>query len=143
MGADFIGGFVPVSRTRDEALTALRGMSDEAILNAIYNTHLDPEFTNEDFFVWDDDDNGIVGINREVFMPELEGVVNITYDIAEDKHRLASWVKHDDITFVIAGGASWGDTPEFVDEVSLCYFLGVTYDPNKELAWVDKSSTST
>jgi len=138
MGADFIGGFVPVSRTRDEALTALRGMSDEAILNAIYHTHLDPEFANEDFFTLDEFTDEVIGINRETLMPELEGVVNITYDIAEGKHRLASWVKHDDITFVIGGGASWGDTPEFVDEVSLCYFLGVTYDPDKQLVWADR-----
>lgn len=138
MGADFIGGFVPVSRTRDEALTALRGMSDEAILNAIYHTHLDPEFADENFFTFDEFTDEVIGINRETLMSELEGVVNITYDIAEGKHRLATWVKHDDITFVIAGGASWGDTPEFVDEVSLCYFLGVTYDPDKQLVWADR-----
>lgn len=137
MGADFIGGFVPVSRTRDEAITALHELSDEAILNAIYNTHLDPEFADEDFFIWSE--SNVDGINRETLMPELESVVNITYDILDDKHRLASWVKHDDITFVIAGGATWGDTPEFVDELSLCYFLGVTYDPNKQLAWVERT----
>jgi len=139
MGADFIGGFVPVSRTRDEALTALRGMSDEAILNAIYHTHLDPEFADENFFTFDEFTDEVVGINRETFMPELEVAVNATYDILDDKHRLASWVKHDDITFVIAGGSTWGDTPEFVDELSLCYFLGVTYDPNKQLAWVERT----
>lgn len=137
MGADFIGASVPISRTRAEAITALHKLSDESIVLALSNTHLDSEWDDDHF--WEFPEDGDPQIKRDTLLPELEKYVNIAYDIAEDKHRVASWFRHDDIKFVIAGGVSWGETPDFVDELSIVYFLGVTYDPNKELAWVERA----
>ena len=137
MGADYIGATVPISRTRAEALRVLHELPDETIVLALMNTHLDSEWDNETF--WDYPEDGDPQIKRDTLLPELEKYVNIAYDIAEDKHRVASWFRHDDILFVVAGGTSWGDTPEFVDELSIVYFLGVTYDPMKELVWADRN----
>lgn len=137
MGADFIGAIVPISRSRAEALRVLHELPDESIVRALSNTNLDPEWDDDHF--WDFPKDGDPQIKRDTLLPELEKYVNIAYDIAEDKHRVASWFRHDDILFVIAGGVSWGDTPEFVDELSIVYFLGVTYDPTKELVWADRS----
>jgi len=136
MGADFIGASVPVSRTRDEAIKALHELNDEAIKLALRHTNLDPEFDDGTF--WSFDDNDEPQMIRETLIPELEKCVHITYDVLEDNHRVASWFRHDDVKFAIAGGLSWGDTPDLVDELSIAYFLGVTYDPTKELAWVDR-----
>ncbi|MGA0847937.1 MAG: hypothetical protein ACO395_04700 [Pontimonas sp.] len=136
MGADFIGASVPIYRTRDEAIKALHELNDEAIKLALHNTNLDPEFDDGTF--WSIDDNGELQMIRETLIPELEKCVHITYDVAEDKHRVAAWFRHDDVKFAVAGGLSWGDTPDFVDELSIVYFLGVTYDPTKKLAWVDR-----
>jgi hypothetical protein len=136
MGADFVGATVPISRTRHQAIKALHELTDEAITLAVRNTNLDPEFDDGHF--WSFDDNGEPQMIRETLIPELEKYVHITYDVAEDKHRVASWFRHDDVKFAVAGGLSWGDTPDFVDELSVVYYLGVTFDPMKKLAWVDR-----
>jgi hypothetical protein len=142
MGADFINATVPISRTRAEAIQALHELSNESIALALYNTNLDSEWDDDEEF-WSFPEDADPQIKRDAIMPELEKYVNITFDIAEDKHRVASWFRHDDILFVSAGGLSWGDTPEFVDELSIVYFLGVTYDPNKKLAWIDRPTDLT
>ena len=137
MGADFYGTVVPISRTREEAIEALHALSDTSIFVALYNTHLDFEWDDNEQF-WSFPEGDEPQIKRDTLLPELEKYVNIAYDISEDKHRVATWFRHDDIRFVVAGGLSWGDTPDFVDELSIVYFLGVTYDPNKQLAWIDR-----
>lgn len=144
MGADYIGAFVPVTRSREEALDVLRSLPNDSIERALRNTNLDSEWDDGLDSEWDDGktfwifpDDGPAYINRETMIPELEKYVHIVYDIVEGKCRVASWVRHDDVLFVIAGGLSWGDIPDFVDELTIVYFLGVTYDPTKELTWVD------
>lgn len=136
MGADFIGSFVPVSRSLPQALEALHALSDAQIKSALHNTNLDSEWDDgETFWVFADD--GDPQINREALMPELEKYVRIVYDVVDDNYRVASWFRHDDVLFACTGGLSWGDTPDLVDEMGIVYFLGVTYDPTKKLAWVD------
>lgn len=142
MGADFIHGACPISRTREEAIEALHSLSDADISLALYNTNLDSEWDDGEEF-WSFPEGDEPQIKREAIMPELEKYVNIAYDISEGKYRVATWMRHDDIRFVIAGGLSWGETPDFVDELSIVYFLGVTYDPNKQLAWIDRPADLT
>jgi hypothetical protein len=145
MGADFIGCLVPITRTREEAVEVLRTLDEDSIKRALYNTNLDSEWAEDG----DDDDEGVFwsfpedGGEPTLIMKnivrELETYVNIVYDIAEDKHRVASWFRHDEVLFVVTGGLSWGDSPDFYDEMSIVYFLGVTYDPTMELTWVKRA----
>lgn len=140
MGADYVGAFVPVTRSRAEALNALHDLSDEAIMQALKYTNLDWEFDEGDLYIFPEPDAPEpTGINRTNMMPVLEALVTETYDILEDRYRDAGWFRHDDILFVTAAGMSWGDTPEHIDALGIVYFLGVTYDQSKKLAWVDKS----
>ena len=144
MGADFIGAVVPITRTREEALEVLRTLSEDSIKLALHNTTLDSEWAVEG----DDDDEGVFWsfpddggeptLIMKNIIKELEKYIHIVYDIVGDKHRVASWFRHDEALFAVTGGLSWGDTPEFVDEMTIVYFLGVTYDPTMELTWVKR-----
>jgi hypothetical protein len=136
MGADFIGTIVPIRRTRDEAIKALHELNDEAITMALRHTHLDPEFDDGHF--WSFDDNGEPQIIRETLIPELEKYVHITYDVAEGRYRMGGVARIDDVYFAIAGGPSWGDTPDYFDELEVTSFLGVTVDQGEYLTFVSR-----
>ena len=139
MGADFVGVFVPVSRNETEALDRLHAMTDSEIIEALQQTNLAWEYDEGDLYVFDDEQVKPTGINRTAMMEVLEEYVKLTYRILRNEERYASWFRQDDATFVLAGGLSWGDAPEFVSELEIVVDLGVTYDKSKKLAWVDKS----
>lgn len=137
MGADFIGCFVPMTRSQEEAVEVLRSLPDESIIRAIEDTNLDWRWDDDEhFWTFSDDDETDPTLNRENMLKELEGYVQIAYDILRDRHRVASWFSHDDVRFIVTGGLSWGETPDFYDELNILYHLGVTYDPTMELTWV-------
>lgn len=129
MGADLSFAVVPITRPREEALSLLQGMSDDTLLDKIRYTHLD----GDDSFY--DDDGNLV---RSELLARLEESLDITYNCAEGRYRLGGFMTFDECQFAVAGGPSWGDQPEYVDDLSVIYFLGVTYDDTKTLKWVTK-----
>lgn len=136
MGMDLAVAVVPITRKREEALELVRSMSAETIIEALRHTYLDAEFTDHLYTFSEDDPWEVTGISEEM-IPALEQAINITYDVAEDRFRLGTCVQFGDCKFAVAGGASWGDMPEYVDELWLVSMLGVTYDATKTLKWVD------
>lgn len=138
MGMDYVGVLVPVSRTREDAKYALRRMSDDDIINALRDTIFDPTFSDE-LYTWENDNSSEPnGVNNDTMFSHLDDIIDIVYDIADGNVRGATWYKVDDILFVSCGEQSWGDGPEFYDELTIASLLGVTYDETKRLAWVDK-----
>jgi hypothetical protein len=136
MGMDYVGVLVPISRTREEAKEALRKMSDEYMMLALRDTIFDPMYDYK-LYTWEDDAASEPnGINRETMLPHLDEIIDIVYDIADGEVRAATWYQIDTVDFVSCGGATWGDAPEFYDELVIASQLGVTYDNNKKLAWV-------
>lgn len=137
MGADWVGYAVPVSRSRDEALALLDAMPIDEIVrrNEEYNTILAMNIEDGDYDIEDGDE---FLLDEAQVRSRCREAVNIAYDCAEGKYRLASWVKQDEILFAVAGGVSWGDTPDYVDDLCIADALRVTYDESKELRWVDK-----
>lgn len=137
MSMDFIGAVVPITRTREEAIEALHKLSDERIMESLKDTNYDASFS-EELYTWPDSlSSEPTGINREAMMKELEQLINVVYDIHDGKVRGAMWFRFGEASFVFAGGQSWGDAPEYFDEVSITSLLAVTYDESKTLAWVD------
>lgn len=137
MSMDFIGAVVPITRTREEAIEALHELSDEHIMESLKDTIYDASFS-EELYTWPDRiSSEPTGINREAMMKELEPLINTVYDIHDGKVRAAMWFRFGETSFVFAGGQSWGDTPEYFDEVSVASLLAVTYDESKTLEWVD------
>lgn len=139
MGMDFVGAVVPITRTRKEAIEELHKLSDERIIESLRDTNYESSFF-EELYTWPEDNDYAsepTGINREVMMKELETLINVVYDIHDGNVRGAMWFRFGEVSFVFAGGESWGDSPEYFDEVSVVSLLAVTYDESKTLAWVD------
>lgn len=140
MGADWVGWVTPISRTREEALALLDAMSIEEIIER------NREF---DTVLYHDIEDGVFDVETEEgeYAPDLAQVrsrcreaVNIAYDCAEGQHRLASYFrfgKKGEVLLAVAGAPSWGDTPEFVDDLQIADALRVTYDDTKTLDWVE------
>jgi len=138
MGVDYVGILVPISRSREEAKLALRQLNDETIINALADTICDPTY-DDGLYLWDaDNEYKMIGVNRETMFFNLDSIIDSVYDIADGRIRTATWYKIDDVDFVHAGGASWGDTPEWYDELHIAWSLGVTWDMSKRLDWVDQ-----
>lgn len=137
MGADWVGWVVPISRSRDEALALLDEMPIDEIIrrNDDFQTVLARDIEDGNYDIEDGDS---FLLDEAQVRDRCREAVNVAYDSADGKHRLASWARHDDALFAIAGGASWGDTPEYVDDLCIADALRVTYDEHKELRWVDK-----
>lgn len=137
MGADWVGWVVPISRSRDEALALLDEMPIDEIIrrNDDFQTVLARDIEDGNYDIEDGDS---FLLDESQVRDRCREAVNVAYDSADGKHRLASWARHDDALFAIAGGASWGDTPEYVDDLCIADALRVTYDEHKELRWVDK-----
>ena len=137
MGADWVGWVVPISRSRDEALALLDEMPIDEIIrrNDDFQTILARDIEDGNYDIEDGDS---FLLDEAQVRDRCREAVNVAYDSADGKHRLASWARHDDALFAIAGGASWGDTPEYVDALCIADALRVTYDERKELRWVDK-----
>lgn len=141
MGADWVGWITPITRSREDALVLLDGMSIEDIIkrNEEFDTALHYNIEDGDFDVATDHDE--YALDEAQVRDRCREAVNIAYDCADGKYRVASWFrcgKNGEVVFAVAGGASWGDTPEYVDDLRIAEALGVTYDDTKELAWVDK-----
>lgn len=138
MGADWVGYAVPIARPRDEALSLLDAMPIDEIVkrNDEFGTVLAMNIEDGDY---DIEHGDIILLDDAQVRSRCREAVNIAYDCAEGKYRLASWVKQSETLFAIAGGASWGDTPEYVDDLCIADALRVTYDETKELRWVDKA----
>ena len=143
MGADFIHVAVPITRTRDEALASLRAMSNETLIDKLTYGTLYLEDSGDTWLMTDDDgeiindENGNPILNRADLIARCEEAINITYDSAEDRYRLAGSMRINDCVFAVGGGASWGDSPDYFDDLCIAYELGVTYDESKQLKWVD------
>lgn len=137
MGADFIGAIVPIRRTREEAKQALHEMPVSQIMDRIKYTQFDPEI-DSDLYTWENDDaTEPNGVTPEL-MKHLEDCIDITYDVAEGRYRLGGVTQIDDVQFAIAGGPSWGDTVDYVDELSVTSFLGVTVGEGEYLTFVSR-----
>jgi len=141
MGADWVGFVVPISRPREEALALLDAMPFHEILRRNHDNHtvLSMNIEDGDYEIPNLTDEGEeYDLDEAEVRDRCREAVNIAYDCSQGEYRLASWAKHGEALFAIAGGASWGDTPEYVDDLCIAYVLGVTYDESKELKWVDK-----
>lgn len=134
MGADFIFVAVPIARTKDEALVQLHSLTDEQIIDRVRYGVYDPSIWT-DYYTFDDDGDP-VGVNREEFMPVLIEAIETTYEVAYGRYRGGGYFQIGEVTFAMIGEMSWGDPPEFYDELCVTYELGVTYDTAKTLKWV-------
>lgn len=138
MGADFIGIAVPITRTRQEALAKLEELSlDEVVSRIGENSGFGFDIASGGYDLHYDDDTHKPVLDKDAIMNACRKYLNDTYDVAEGKVRTAGWTRIGDCQFVLAGGVSWGDAPEFYDELEIAYSLGVTYDDAKTLKWVD------
>lgn len=137
MGADYVGSVTPISRTRDEALALLDAMSIKEIIkrNEEFYTVVHYAIEDGDFDIETDDDAGFV-LDESQVRSRCREAVNIAYDCYEGRLRLGGSANFGEVGFAIAGGASWGDVPDYVDDLSIAQALRVTYDDTKELKWV-------
>lgn len=129
MGADLSFALVPITRPKEEALSLLRAMSNDTLVTKIKYTHLDDD---EDIF--DDDGN----VDRAELLKRLEESLDIVYECSDGELRYGGSIKIDDCRFAFAGGITWGDPVEYVDDLSIIDSLGVTHDQNLELKWVPR-----
>jgi hypothetical protein len=107
------------------------------IMSRIKYTQFDPEM-DPDLYTWENDDaTEPNGVTPEL-MKHLEDCIDITYDVAENRYRHGSMVQIDDVMFAVAGGSTWGDTPEYVDELSVTFFLGVTVRENEYITFASR-----
>ena len=140
MGADWVGWVLPISRKREEALALLDAMTIDEIVrrNEEFDTNVAMDIEGG---AYDIEDGGEFILDESQVRGRCREAVNIAYDCADGEYRLASYAifgEHGEVRFAIAGGASWGDTPEYVDDLRIADSLRVTYDDTKELRWVDK-----
>lgn len=138
MGADYVGWITPISRSREEALALLDAMSIEEIVrrNDEYQTVLSYGIEDGDYDTGEGEDGEDYILDEAQVRNRCREAVNIAYDCYDGKHRLGSGATFGEAMFAIAGGASWGDTPEYVDDLCVAHALRVTYDDTKELKWV-------
>lgn len=141
MGADWVGWVTPITRSREEALALLDAMTIEELLkrNEEFDTAIHYNIEDGDYDIESGD--GEYALDEAQVRDRCREAVNITYDCAGGEYRLASYWKFGkdgEVVFAVAGGASWGDTPDYVDDLRIAEALRVTYDDTKELKWVDK-----
>lgn len=138
MGADYVGWLTPISRSREEALASLDAMSIEEIIkrNMEAETVISWNIEDGDFDIETDDESGYI-LDEAQVRERCREAVNIAYDCYEGKYRLGSGASFGEAKFAIAGGASWGDTPEYVDDLCVVDALRVAYDDTKTLKWVE------
>ena len=139
MGADWIGWVTPITRSREEALALLDAMTIEELLkrNEEFDTAVHYNIEDGDYDIEAGD--GEYALDEAQVRDRCPEAVNITYDCAGGEYRLASYWKFGkdgEVVFAVAGGASWGDTPDYVDDLRIAEALRVTYDDTKELKWV-------
>lgn len=140
MGADWIGWVTPITRSREEALALLDAMGIEEIIkrNDEFDTLIRYNIEDGDFDV--QRPNGEFVLDQAQVRSRCREAVNVAYDCADGEYRLASYWKfgkHGEVVFAVAGGPSWGDMPEYVDDLRIADALRVTYDDTKELKWVE------
>lgn len=144
MGADWVGWVTPISRSREEALALLDAMSIEEIIkrNAEFDTVITYGIEDGDY---DKNWDGNLGdghiLDEAQVRDRCREAVNVAYDCADGEYRLASYWKFGkdgEVVFAVAGGASWGDTPDYVDDLRIADALRVTYDDTKQLKWVSE-----
>lgn len=138
MGADFIGIAVPITRTRQEALAKLEELSLEEVVSRLgENSVFGFDIASGGYDLHYDDDTHQPVLDKDAIMEGCRKYVNVAYDVAEGKVRGAGYTRIGECWFAMAGGLTWGDSPEFYDELEIAYSLGVTYDDTKTLKWVD------
>jgi len=141
MGADWVGWVTPITRSREEALALLDAMTIEELLkrNEEFDTAVHYNIEDGEYDIESGD--GEYALDEAQVRDRCREAVNITYDCAGGEYRLASYWKFGkdgEVVFAVAGGASWGDMPDYVDDLRIAEALRVTYDDTKELKWVDK-----
>lgn len=138
MGADWVGWITPISRFREEALSVLDAMSIEEIIkrNTEQETVIAWEIEDGTHDISDEGEEGF-HLDESAIRERCRDAVNVAYDCYEGKYRLGSGASFGEAKFAIAGGASWGDTPEYVDDLCIVDALRVAYDETKTLKWVD------
>jgi hypothetical protein len=110
MGADFIGGYVHVAKTRQKAYDALEAIDASRIAMHLINAGLSVEETE-------------YTVREQAF-----DYVNMVYDAYEGYRRDGDVWIIDDKTYVVTGGMSWGDSPtELWDAVVAVSALGITH----------------
>ena len=114
MGADFIGGYVAVRKTRDEALAALAAISNDDLRKSLALS----------VGISDDDDNATSDDEcREIALFHL----NMVYDAVDGFRRDGAVWHINDVPCVFTGGMSWGDTPtDLCESVWVIAELGIT-----------------
>lgn len=138
MGADLVMIAVPITKTREEALAELNAMPFTELLDRCENNGSPITYWVEGSLYDEEGPDGESLIDEHAVRERCREAVNITYDAVDGEYRLASALRLCDNYFAVAGGPSWGDAPEFVDDLEIASALQVTYDPNKVLKWVDK-----
>jgi len=121
MGADFIGGFCPIVKTREEALAALREMPDSVVFAEVESVY----YFADDFDAEEDED-----YQAELFA-EARGMaeddVNAVYDALEHAARDCGVWTIEGTNYIVTGGMSWGDPPTDMCNPIWCVSgLGVT-----------------
>ena len=117
MGADWVGAVVPVTRSRDRAFELLESMPFA-------------EIRRRTQWLIDSDE-----LDEEELLARCREAIEITYEASEGKLRAASFARFGDVTFAVAGGLSWGDEPDFVNDLGIVLDLGVTYDEGEWVGW--------
>lgn len=103
MGADFIGGFCPIRKTREEALIALSVLDNEALLEAVEYSYFPSAWDETE----DMDDKQFVEFVRDL----AEKAVNEVFDALEYEARDCGVWTIEGTNYIVTGGMSWGDTP--------------------------------
>lgn len=139
MGADFIGIAVPITRTREEALAKFRELSFDEIITRLGEGSLIGMGIENGLYDLEsyDEETGLPELDKDAVISECVTMINIAYDTAEGRLRGAGYIRVGECDFALAAGMSWGDPPEFYDELEVAYALGVTYDDTKTLKWVE------
>jgi hypothetical protein len=92
MGADFIGTFCKVTKTKDEAVAAFVEVPDNRLADLI-----------DDLSIELDDETP-----RAFFAAQLETFYD---DYVDGYDREVSMWRIDDVPYIVTGGMSWGDEP--------------------------------
>jgi hypothetical protein len=118
MGADFIGTFCKVTRTRQEAFAALDEIPDSRLVQLLDDCVGGGELEQLD------EPAAAVGVGaRTFFAAQLAEF----YDRYLEGHRQADIWQIDGSAYVVTGGLSWGDSPtDTFDTITNVAALGVT-----------------
>lgn len=110
MGADFIGAVCPITRTKDQAITAIDTLHYEDVINVVNEwAILDLLYDEAKEYV-------------------IEALADVYYAYLEGDRECTTWT-FGGIDHLITGGMSAGDPPtDIYTAVGIISALGITYD---------------